>query len=40
MDCYRSQRMARVLRVAQMSAGFTKCHQESSQAAGESVLTR
>ena len=35
IDCFRSQKMGKVPWVAQMSAGFMKCHQESVQAAGE-----
>lgn len=33
MDCYRSRMIARVPRVAEMSAGFIKSHRESFQAA-------
>lgn len=35
MDCSRSQKMAKVPWVAQMSAGFMKCHPESFKAAGQ-----
>lgn len=33
MDCYRSRMIARVPRVAEMSAGFIKSHRESFRAA-------
>lgn len=40
MDCYRSRMIARVPRVAEMSAGFIKRHRESFWAAGGKKVCR